>query len=302
MFVTGKGGTGKSTVTAAIARLAARSGLRTLACEMDAKGALAAALGVPTPGFVPVEVEPHLWAMTMDTESSLREYLRVHLRVPFVARLGPLASTFDFVADAAPGVKEVLSVGKVCWEVRESHYDLVVVDAEASGHIASQIASPRIINSLVGRGPLGDQTRWMLDILDDPARCAVVIVANPEDMVVTESLDLLAAIRNQTRTEVSLVVMNRCEQSPLDAVNEGRLTRLVDSLSSSPEAVPAELATAATAVSALVGRSAEAARQVRRLVDSVAPVPVVQIPVAATLSTSAGVVEHVMDALGGSLT
>ena len=302
VFVTGKGGTGKSTVTAAIARLAARSGLRTLACEMDAKGALAAALGVPTPGFVPAEVEQNLWAMTMDTESSLREYLRVHLRVPFVARLGPLASTFDFVADAAPGVKEVLAVGKVCWEVRENHYDLVVVDAEASGHIASQIASPRIINSLVGRGPLGDQTRWMLDILDDPARCAVVIVANPEDMVVTESLDLMATIRNQTKTEVSLVVMNRCEESPMGAENEARLGRLMDSLASIPAAVPAELTAAATAMSALVGRAAEAARQVRRLVDSVAPVPVVQIPVADAASTTVGVVDHVMDALGGAVT
>ena len=61
------------------------------------------------------------------------------VRIPLLGRIGPLASTFDFVADAAPGVKEILGVGKLCWEVREQHYDLVVVDAEASGHIVSQI-------------------------------------------------------------------------------------------------------------------------------------------------------------------
>ena len=67
--------------------------------------------------------------MSMDTEESLKEYLRLQLKVPLLARIGPLARTFDFVANAAPGVKEILTVGKFLWEVRERHYDLVVVDA-----------------------------------------------------------------------------------------------------------------------------------------------------------------------------
>ena len=71
----------------------------------------------------------------MDTEASLREYLKLQLRIPVVGRIGPLAKAFDFVATAAPGVREILTVGKLCWEVRERHYDLVVVDAPASGHI-----------------------------------------------------------------------------------------------------------------------------------------------------------------------
>ena len=80
--------------------------------------------------------------MAMNTEDSLREYLRLFVRIPLVGRIGPLARTFDFVADAAPGVKEILAVGKLCYEVRERHYDLVVVDAEASGHIVAQIGAP----------------------------------------------------------------------------------------------------------------------------------------------------------------
>ena len=109
---------------------------------MDAKGALAAAFDVAPLGFAPDRgVARVCSAMAMNTEDSLREYLRLFVRIPLVARIGPLARTFDFVADAAPGVKEILAVGKLCYEVREQHYDLVVVDAEASGHIVAQIGA-----------------------------------------------------------------------------------------------------------------------------------------------------------------
>ena len=90
--------------------------------------------------------------MAMNTEDSLREYLRLFVRVPLLGRIGPLARTFDFVADAAPGVKEILAVGKLAYEVRERHYDLVVVDAEASGHIVAQVGAPRVIRELVQVG------------------------------------------------------------------------------------------------------------------------------------------------------
>ena len=114
--------------------------------------------------------------MAMNTEDSLREYLRLFVRIPFVGRIGPLARTFDFVADAAPGVKEILAIGKLCYEVRERHYDLVVVDAEASGHIVGQIGAPRAISELVQVGLVRDQTGVDDRVLDDPARTGLVIV------------------------------------------------------------------------------------------------------------------------------
>jgi len=100
-------------VAAALADVAARHGRRTLVCEMDAKGALANAFDVSALEFEPTEVAPNLHAMAMNTEDSLREYLRLFVRIPLLGRIGPLASTFDFVADAAPGVKEILGVGKL---------------------------------------------------------------------------------------------------------------------------------------------------------------------------------------------
>lgn len=209
LFVTGKGGVGKTTVAAAIADLAARQGKRVLVCEMDAKGAIADVFEVDSLSFEPTEVQPRLHAMAMNTEDSLREYLRVVARIPLVGRIGPLARTFDFVADAAPGVKEILAIGKVCYEVRERHYDLVVVDAEASGHIVAQIDAPRAIRELVQVGPVREQTEWMLAILGDPARTGLIVVTTPEEMPITETIELVDRVRSTTDVDVAAVIANR---------------------------------------------------------------------------------------------
>src|SRR5580658_5072987 len=170
VFVTGKGGVGKTTVAGALALLAAQRGQRVLACEIDPTGALAALFEVGPTAFAPREVAPNLFAISMDTEASLREYLKHSLRVPLIGRIGPLATAFDFVATAAPGVRDILTVGKLCFEVRERHFDLVVVDAPASGHVVSQLGAPQAINDLVKVGQIRTQTDWMIELLSNPDR------------------------------------------------------------------------------------------------------------------------------------
>jgi anion-transporting ArsA/GET3 family ATPase len=209
LFVTGKGGVGKTSIAAALGSLAASRGRRTLLCEVDAKGNLADAFETAATEFREREIAPGLWAMAMDTEASLKEYLRLQLKLPLLARLGPLARTFDFVANAAPGVKEILTVGKLCYEVRERHYDLVVVDAPASGHIVGQLAAPEAINNLVKVGLVRDQTGWMLDILGNAATTGVVVVATPEEMPVNETLELAGRLREETVVDLAGVVVNR---------------------------------------------------------------------------------------------
>jgi anion-transporting ArsA/GET3 family ATPase len=209
VFVTGKGGVGKTTVASALALLASVRGKRVLICEVDAKGDVAGFYEAPPTGFNEKEILPGLFAMTMDTEASLREYLKLQLRIPIVGRIGPLAKAFDFVATAAPGVREILTVGKLCYEVRERNYDLVVVDAPASGHIVGQLSAPQAINNLVKVGLIRSQTDWMLDILSDHRSTGLVAVCTPEEMPVNETIELAARVSEETTVQLSAVVVNR---------------------------------------------------------------------------------------------
>lgn len=226
LFVTGKGGVGKTTVAAALAALAADHGKRTLVCEVDAKGNLADFFEAGETSFAPTEVAPRLFAMSMDTEESLKEYLSLQLKLPLVARIGPLARTFDFVANAAPGVKEILTVGKLAYEVRERNYDLVVVDASASGHIVGQLAAPEAIKELVQVGLVRDQTGWMMDILADPTQTGVVIVAAPEEMPVQETIELAGRLSAETEVDLAAVVVNRVLPELFNRTEEELFERL----------------------------------------------------------------------------
>jgi anion-transporting ArsA/GET3 family ATPase len=226
VFVSGKGGVGKTTVACALALFAAERGRRTLLCEVDAKGDVAAYLETAETGFTPRPVLPDLFAMSMDTEASLREYLRLNLRIPVVGRIGPLARAFDFVATAAPGVREILTVGKLAYEVRERHYDLVVVDAAATGHIVGQLAAPQAINELVKVGLIRSQTDWMVEILSDPARTGLVIVTTPEEMPVNETMELAARVQKETNVDLAGVVVNRVLPELFGRSEEGVFDRL----------------------------------------------------------------------------
>ena len=228
VFVTGKGGVGKTTVASGLALLASQRGKRTLVCEVDAKGNLADFYESGPVRYDAREVQPRLFAMAMDTERSLDEYLRIFLKVPVMGRIGPVARMFDFVATAAPGVKEILTVGKLTYEVRERHYDLVVVDASPTGHVVGQLAAPQAINSLVQVGLIRSQTDWILDILSDPARTGLVIVATPEEMPVNETVELVTRVRDETTVDLAAVVVNRVLPELFGRAEEEVFEQLVD--------------------------------------------------------------------------
>ena len=238
VFVTGKGGVGKTSIAAALGLLAAQQGKRVLMCEVDAKGNLADVFETSPIAFQPREIQPGLWAMAMNTEESLKEYLSLQLKVPLIARVGPLAKSFDFLATAAPGVKEILTVGKLCWEVRERHYDIVIVDAPATGHVVAQLAAPQAINELVKVGLVREQTAWMVDLLSDPSITGAVIVAAPEEMPVSETIELSERIRAETTVDLAAVVVNkvlpelfgRGEEEIFNALRDDHLLQLAEAV------------------------------------------------------------------------
>ena len=196
--------------------MAGEQGKRVLVCEMDDKGSLAAYLGCPPLKFEPTEVSPNVSAMAMNTEDSLREYIRLFLRLPIIGSLTPLARIFDFVANAAPAVKEILAIGKLCYEVREQHYDMVIVDSEASGHFVAQVSAPDALATLVRIGIIADQTKWMSNLLHDPQVSTVLAVVTPEEMPVAETIELRQRLAKATPIDFGGVLMNRMPQATID--------------------------------------------------------------------------------------
>lgn len=228
LFVTGKGGVGKTTIAAALATVYSRVGKNVLLVGVDQRSDLGTMFGVEDLSFEPTVVQPGIHLMVLETEASLREYLRLNLRVPIVTKLGPLAAALDFVATAAPGVREVLTVGKVCYEVRENNYDLVIVDSPATGHIVSYLSAPEAINSFVRVGLIRGQTDWMVDILRNPTMTGVVAVATPEEMPVIETGQLIDRIQRETVAHVAAIVMNRMPEPVAFGEDLTAITAILD--------------------------------------------------------------------------
>lgn len=213
VFVTGKGGVGKSTVTAALAELAASLGKRTLMVEVDAKGNLTDFFEHDRVGFEPEEIRPGLCAMTMNTEDSLQEYLQIFLKMGRVSKISFLSRIFEFVANAAPGVKEILTIGKITYEAslvegNANKWDFIVVDAAPIGRVIGQLDAPAAIHDLIDAGMVRDQTGWMREILRDADRTSLVAVATPEEMPVTETIELGIATES-IDVKLDAVIVNR---------------------------------------------------------------------------------------------
>lgn len=214
LIVTGKGGVGKTTVAASLAAMAADHGKRVLMVEVDAKGDLPAMFDHPAVSFKPEQVAQRIHALAMDTEEALREYLKIYAKIPAFGTVGPFAKMLDFVAQAAPGVKEILVIGKICYEVKQitegkSNWDLVIVDAAASGHVIAQLAAARTMQRLVGVGAIQAQLEWMEALLGDPKIASMAIVAIPEEMPVAESIELAERARTEISVQTGMVFLNR---------------------------------------------------------------------------------------------
>jgi anion-transporting ArsA/GET3 family ATPase len=218
VFVSGKGGVGKSTVSAGLALLAQRNGLRVLAIEVEASGGLAAHFGTGPFQFTPREVRPGLHVMRMVRSEALLEYLSLQLRIPGMGRFGPIARAFDALATAAPAVREIVTIGKILWEVREDRWDLVVVDAPPTGQIGSYLRAPKSITELVTTGRIRSQSDWMAATLADSGATQVLLVTLPEELPTTETLQSLRWFEQSKVTAPPKIITNRV----LERLSEGR--------------------------------------------------------------------------------
>ena len=213
LVVTGKGGVGRSALTAALALHAARTGRRVLAIAMAGPSGLAAHLGVESLGYTPHEIHPGVFGAHVDPAESLDEYLRLRLRVP---RIGPLTSAFRLLADTVPGVRDTVVIGKVLYEAIRGEWDLVVADGPPTGQIHSYLVAPATIESLVPSGRVSEQAGWMRRSLADPAMTGLVVAGLAEEVPVAEMSDTLALLEAEPVADVARIVVNRV-LDPLDA-------------------------------------------------------------------------------------
>ena len=247
LVVTGKGGTGKTTVAAALGMAAAGRGRRVLVAEVEGRQGLAGLFGRRALDHQETRVAEGVHALAVDPDESLREYLARYGFAP-LARLLSWSHLNRFITAAAPGLGDVLLVGKV-WEAatREAQpYDLVILDAPPTGRVVPFLRAPETVAELARVGPIRHQADRVRDLLDDPGRTAVLLTCLPEELPVTETLEGVAALA-AAGLPVAGVVANRVTGDRLGG-RAGRLAGLARD--------PAPLAAAAAAAGAELDRAA----------------------------------------------
>jgi anion-transporting ArsA/GET3 family ATPase len=216
LYVTGKGGVGKTTVAAALGLAAARTGRRTIVCEVAEQDRMSRAFArYGVRAEQEVELAEDLWAITIDPQKALEEWLGRQLGGGAAGRILGHSHAFQYFVAAAPGAKELITIAKV-WELAQCRpwgrpnpaNHLVVVDAPASGHGIGMLTTPRTFGEIARVGPIRRQATKVSEMLADPARTGYVAVALPEEMPVNETIELERRLRDAVGLGLDSIVMN----------------------------------------------------------------------------------------------
>jgi anion-transporting ArsA/GET3 family ATPase len=235
VIVTGKGGVGKSTVALAMGLAAAAEGRRTIVCEVSSQEHTSHVFNRAEVGFHEVEMAENLWAISIDPDEAMREYLLLQLKVRAMRDLLYRSRIFGYMAAATPGLRELVTIGKI-WEValpdrkvKKGHeYDLVIVDAPATGHGVAFLQTPRTFANVARVGPIKAQAEALETFLVNHRKTGVAIVALPEEMPVNETASLEQTLIEDVGVSVDRVYMNalyperfsKAETERLEAVSQ----------------------------------------------------------------------------------
>jgi anion-transporting ArsA/GET3 family ATPase len=235
IYVTGKGGVGKSTVSAALGMAGARAGKRTIVCEVAEQDRMSRAFsreGVRQEQEL--QLADNLWATTISPQRALEEWLGRQVGGGLVKTL-TRSSAFQYFIAAAPGAKELVTIAKVWetaqlerWDKRSRTYDLVIVDAPASGHGIAMLRTPQTFGDIARVGPVRRQSLKIRGMLSDPARVGYVAVALPEEMPVNETIELGDRLEEAVGLGLDAVIVNGLFPERFK-VKEAELLRGLDS-------------------------------------------------------------------------
>ena len=232
LIVSGKGGVGKTTVAAALAILAAKTGQRVCIAEVDDKGTLPAIFGASDLDYEPREMCPGIWGMRIIPEAALAEYLNVQYHMKRISKIFTSTQFVDYITTAAPGLKDILILGKV-WYLEQERtasrtFDTIVVDAPAAGHMLTFLSAPGGLSDAIRVGPLRRQAEWLVQMLRDPKRARVHLVTLPEEMPVSETLETSRTLAEQLDIGQGPVFANAVYTDLFTSQEEEKLKGSVD--------------------------------------------------------------------------
>jgi anion-transporting ArsA/GET3 family ATPase len=207
LIVAGKGGVGKTTVTAALARMASRAGQPTLIVEVEGKSGIGAVFGHrEVLGYQEETLAEHVKARTLTPDDALLEYLAEHGMKRISKRLTQ-SGALDVVSTAVPGIKDILVLGKVK-QLERANDDLIVLDAPAAGHAVTFLTSAAGLLDAARVGPIRAQAQDVVDLLSDPARCQVILVTLPEETPVNEVVETAYKLEDRVGIKLGPIVVN----------------------------------------------------------------------------------------------
>ncbi len=229
--MTGKGGVGKTTLSAALALLAARQGKRVLVCEVSARERVAALLGGAPSGPQIREVRPGISTINVTPAEAMREYGLMVLKFRTIYDAVFENRLVRYFLRVVPSLAELVTLGKILHEAKAEEqggprWDLVLVDAPATGHAVQLLRVPSALLETVPVGPLRHDAEWMQRLLVDPARTAVALVTLPEEMPVNEVIELDAQVRSVLGIARGALFVNAMPAARFTAAESAELARL----------------------------------------------------------------------------